>query len=125
MSAQIYMTTATLLTTARVCLPFNVLLAAAALWRETAPWAVAVSVLLILLVLWLHVRVDFDRRILSAWQAGGGGAEDFDEDMQALGLGKPRSADALTRCRGALRWWKRMLWATLAQGLWLLCVYGG
>ncbi|MCP2041749.1 hypothetical protein L1281_002365 [Neisseria sp. HSC-16F19] len=115
-----YTTTASLLATTWLCLPFNILLAAAALWQGAGLWQTGITVVLALAVLWLHIRVDFDRRVFAAWQAGQGDADRFDADLQLLGLGRPGGRTATERCRGALRWWKRLLWATVAQGVWLL-----
>ena len=119
-----YATVAALLATARLCWPMNILLAAVTFWQAQDMWQAAVDAVLLLVLLWLHIRVDFDRRIFTAWQQGVGYEAAFDADLAALGLGHARVAGAVERCRGALCWWKRMLWITLAQAVWTVWVCG-
>ena len=115
-------TTAHLLASARHMAAGNALLFVSAICLG-GHWA-AVQVLLFVVLLYLHIRMDFDRRLFLEFAILASchlRPEDFDACRVALGLGQPANgAEMQQRCAGAVKLLKRAAFCTALQCLLLL-----
>ncbi|MDO4226595.1 hypothetical protein [Neisseria sp.] len=108
---------AALLESAKVCLPFNLLFTAYGLWQMSGITA-ALNLLLVLWIVYLHVRIAFDRRIFQAFFSGSLNTTGFDAALADTGLRKQDTHRSMpSRCRGAVKLWKLLLAATAVQGV--------
>ena len=111
--------TARLLATARYTAVFNVLLFALSAQRGGV-WS-AVQLILAAVLLYYHIRIEFDRRVFQDFADDRYTAEAFDQTLQQTGL--RRVSDSLSmpqRMAGALALWRKSLYLTAAQLLILL-----
>ena len=108
---------AALLESAKVCLPFNLLFTAYGLWQMSGITA-ALNLLLVLWIVYLHMRIAFDRRIFQAFFSDSLNTTDFDAALAAAGLRKQDTHRSMpSRCHGAAKLWKLLLVATAVQGV--------
>ena len=106
--------TARLLATARYAAVFNALLLVLSAQRGGA-WA-AVQLVLAAVLLYYHIRIEFDRRVFQDFADGRYTAEAFDQTLQQTGL--RRVSDGLSmpqRVSGAIVLWRKSLYLTAAQ----------
>ena len=111
--------TARLLATARYTAVLNALLLVLSAQRGGA-WA-AVQLVLAAVLLYYHIRIEFDRRVFQDFADGRYTAEAFDQTLQQTGL--RRVSDGLSmpqRVSGAIALWRKSLYLTAAQLLILL-----
>ena len=111
--------TARLLATARYTAVLNALLLVLSAQRGGA-WAV-VQLVLAAVLLYYHIRIEFDRRVFQDFADDRYTAEAFDQTLQQTGL--RRVSDSLSmpqRMAGALALWRKSLYLTAAQLLILL-----
>lgn len=109
-------TAARLFAAARPVGAFNLLLAASA-WWQGGGWSAAHTVLALPL-LYLHVRLDFDRRLFEDFAQGRLTPEDFDRCRSELGLGAaPAGRSMRSRCQSALKLWRGLIGLTLVQAV--------
>jgi len=111
--------TARLLATARYTAVLNALLLVLSTQRGGA-WA-AVQLVLAAVLLYYHIRIEFDRRVFQDFADGRYTPEAFDQTLRQTGL--RRVSDGLSmpqRVSGALALWRKSLYLTAAQLLILL-----
>ena len=111
--------TARLLATARYTAVFNALLFALFAQRGGA-WS-AVQFVLAAVLLYYHIRIEFDRRVFQDFADGRYTPEAFDQALRQTGL--RRISDSLSmpqRVSGAIALWRKSLYLTAAQLLILL-----
>ena len=111
--------TARLLATARYTAVLNALLLVLSAQRGGA-WA-AVQLVLAAVLLYYHIRIEFDRRVFQDFADGRYTAEAFDQTLQQTGL--RRVSDGLSmpqRVSGAIALWRKSLYLTAVQLLILL-----
>ena len=111
--------TARLLATARYTAVLNALLLVLSAQRGDA-WA-AVQLVLAAVLLYYHIRIEFDRRVFQDFADGRYTAEAFDQTLRQTGL--RRVSDGLSmpqRVSGAIALWRKSLYLTAAQLLILM-----
>ena len=111
--------TARLLATARYTAVLNALLLVLSAQRGGA-WA-AVQLVLAAVLLYYHIRIEFDRRVFQDFADGRYTPEAFDQTLRQTGL--RRVSDGLSmpqRVSGAIVLWRKSLYLTAAQLLILL-----
>ncbi|WP_107853369.1 hypothetical protein [Neisseria elongata] len=111
--------TARLLATARYTAVLNALLLVLSAQRGGA-WA-AVQLVLAAVLLYYHIRIEFDRRVFQDFADGRYTPEAFDQTLRQTGL--RRVSDGLSmpqRVSGAIALWRKSLYLTAAQLLILL-----
>ena len=111
--------TARLLATARYTAVLNALLLVLSAQRGDA-WA-AVQLVLATVLLYYHIRIEFDRRVFQDFADGRYTPEAFDQTLRQTGL--RRVSDGLSmpqRVSGAIALWRKSLYLTAAQLLILL-----
>ena len=111
--------TARLLTTARYTAVLNALLLVLSEQRGGA-W-VAVQLVLAAVLLYYHIRIEFDRRVFQDFADGRYTPEAFDKTLRQTGL--RRVSDGLSmpqRVSGAIALWRKSLYLTAVQLLILL-----
>ena len=111
--------TARLLATARYTAVLNALLLVLSAQRGGA-WA-AVQLVLAAVLLYYHIRIEFDRRVFQDFADGRYTPEAFDQALRQTGL--RRVSDGLSmpqRVSGAIALWRKSLYLTAAQLLILL-----
>ena len=111
--------TARLLATARYTAVLNALLLVLSAQRGDA-WA-AVQLVLAAVLLYYHIRIEFDRRVFQDFADGRYTPEAFDQTLRQTGL--RRVSDGLSmpqRVSGAIALWRKSLYLTAAQLLILL-----
>ena len=111
--------TARLLATARYTAVFNALLLVLSAQRGGA-WA-AVQLVLAAVLLYYHIRIEFDRRVFQDFADGRYTPEAFDQTLRQTGL--RRVSDGLSmpqRVSGAIALWRKSLYLTAVQLLILL-----
>ena len=106
--------TARLLATARYTAVLNALLFALSAQRGGA-WA-AVQLVLAAVLLYYHIRIEFDRRVFQDFADGRYTPEAFDQTLRQIGLRRVTdSRDMPQRVSGALALWRKSLYLTAAQ----------
>ena len=111
--------TARLLATARYTAVLNALLLVLSAQRGDA-WA-AVQLVLAAVLLYYHIRIEFDRRVFQDFADGRYTPEAFDQTLRQTGL--RRVSDSLSmpqRVSGAIALWRKSLYLTAAQLLILM-----
>ena len=111
--------TARLLATARYTAVLNALLLVLSAQRGGA-WA-AVQLVLAAVLLYYHIRIEFDRRVFQDFADGRYTPEAFDQTLRQTGL--RRVSDGLSmpqRVSGAIALWRKSLYLTAVQLLILL-----
>ena len=111
--------TARLLATARYTAVLNALLLVLSAQRGDA-WA-AVQLVLAAVLLYYHIRIEFDRRVFQDFADGRYTPEAFDQTLRQTGL--RRVSDGLSmpqRVSGAIALWRKSLYLTAVQLLILL-----
>ncbi|MBS9777572.1 MAG: hypothetical protein KGV50_02305 [Gammaproteobacteria bacterium] len=109
-------TTISLLRTATVVVPFNILYVVITVYLyQSAVIPLLVSFLLLLSAVYLHIRIAFDIPLFMQLKEGVK-PQDIDKSLCALGLLSEVTERSInSRCRGAVRLWKRLLVTTLLQ----------
>ena len=111
--------TARLLATARYIAVFNALLLVLSAQRGGA-WA-AVQLVLAAVLLYYHIRIEFDRRVFQDFADGRYTPEAFDQTLRQTGLrGVSDGLSMPQRVAGAIALWRKSLYLTAAQLLILL-----
>ena len=106
--------TARLLATARYTAVFNALLFALSAQRGGA-WS-AVQLVLAAVLLYYHIRIEFDRRVFQDFADGRYTPEAFDQALRQTGLRRVSDAPSLPqRVAGAIALWRKSLYLTAAQ----------
>ena len=106
--------TARLLATARYTAVFNVLLFALSAQRGGA-WS-AVQLVLAAVLLYYHIRIEFDRRVFQDFADGRYTPEAFDQTLRQTGLRRVSDDPSLPeRVAGAIVLWRKSLYLTAAQ----------
>ena len=111
--------TARLLATARYTAVLNALLLVLSAQRGGV-WS-AVQLVLAAVLLYYHIRIEFDRRVFQDFADGRYTPEAFDQTLRQTGL--RRVSDGLSmpqRVAGAIALWRKSLYLTAAQLLILL-----
>ena len=111
--------TARLLATARYTAVLNALLLVLSAQRGGV--GAAVQLVLAAVLLYYHIRIEFDRRIFQDFADGRYTPEAFDQTLRQTGL--RRVSDGLSmpqRVSGAIALWRKSLYLTAAQLLILL-----
>ena len=111
--------TARLLATARYTAVLNALLLVLSAQRGGV-WS-AVQLVLAAVLLYYHIRIEFDRRVFQDFADGRYTPEAFDQTLRQTGL--RRVSDGLSmpqRVSGAIALWRKSLYLTAAQLLILL-----
>ena len=111
--------TARLLATARYTAVLNALLLVLSAQRGGV-WS-AVQLVLAAVLLYYHIRIEFDRRVFQDFADGRYTPEAFDQALQQTGLCRVAdSRDMPQRVSGVLALWRKSLYLTAAQLLILL-----
>ena len=111
--------TARLLATARYTAVFNVLLFVLSAQRGGA-WA-AMQLVLAAVLLYYHIRIEFDRRVFQDFADGRYTPAAFDQTLRQTRLRRVSDDPSLPeRVAGALALWRKSLYLTAAQPLILL-----
>ena len=111
--------TARLLATARYTAVLNALLLVLSAQRGGA-WA-AVQLVLAAVLLYYHIRIEFDRRVFQDFADGRYTAEAFDQTLRQTGLRRVSDGPSMPqRVSGAIALWRKSLYLTAAQLLILL-----
>ena len=111
--------TARLLATARYTAVLNALLLVLSAQRGGA-WA-AVQLVLEAVLLYYHIRIEFDRRVFQDFADGRYTPEAFDQALQQTGLRRVSDDPSMPeRVSGAIALWRKSLYLTAAQLLILL-----
>ena len=106
--------TARLLATARYTAVFNVLLFALSAQRGGV-WS-AVQLILAAVLLYYHIRIEFDRRVFQDFADGRYTPEAFDQTLRQTGLRRVSDDPSLPeRVAGAIALWRKSLYLTAAQ----------
>ena len=111
--------TARLLATARYTAVLNALLLVLSAQRGGV-WS-AVQLVLAAVLLYYHIRIEFDRRVFQDFADGRYTPEAFDQALQQTGLRRVSDAPSMPeRVSGAIALWRKSLYLTAAQLLILL-----
>ena len=111
--------TARLLATARYTAVLNALLLVLSAQRGGA-WA-AVQLVLAAVLLYYHIRIEFDRRVFQDFADGRYTPEAFDQTLRQTGLRRVSDDPSMPeRVAGAIALWRKSLYLTAAQLLILL-----
>lgn len=111
--------TARLLATARYTAVLNALLLVLSAQRGGA-WA-AVQLVLAAVLLYYHIRIEFDRRVFQDFADGRYTPEAFDQTLRQTGLrGVSDGLSMPQRVAGAIALWRKSLYLTAVQLLILL-----
>ena len=106
--------TARLLATARYTAVLNALLLVLSAQRGDA-WA-AVQLVLAAVLLYYHIRIEFDRRVFQDFADGRYTPEAFDQTLRQTGLRRVSDDPSMPqRVAGALALWRKSLYLTAAQ----------
>lgn len=106
--------TARLLATARYTAVFNALLFVLSARRGGA-WS-AVQLILAAVLLYYHIRIEFDRRVFQDFADGRYTPEAFDQTLRQTGLRRVSDAPSMPeRVAGAIALWRKSLYLTAAQ----------
>ena len=106
--------TARLLATARYTTVFNALLFALSAQRGGV-WS-AVQLVLAAVLLYYHIRIEFDRRVFQDFADGRYTPEAFDQTLRQTGLRRVSDDPSLPeRVAGAIVLWRKSLYLTAAQ----------
>ena len=106
--------TARLLATARYTAVLNALLLVLSTQRGGA-WA-AVQLVLAAVLLYYHIRIEFDRRVFQDFADGRYTPEAFDQALRQTGLRRVSDDPSLLqRVTGAIALWRKSLYLTAAQ----------
>ena len=106
--------TARLLATARYTAVFNALLFALSAQRGGV-WS-AVQLVLAAILLYYHIRIEFDRRVFQDFADGRYTPEAFDQALRQTGLRRVSDDPSLPeRVAGAIALWRKSLYLTAAQ----------
>lgn len=106
--------TSRLLATARYTAVFNVLLFALSAQRGGA-WS-AVQLVLAAVLLYYHIRIEFDRRVFQDFADDRYTPEAFDQTLRQTGLRRVSDDPSLPeRVAGAIVLWRKSLYLTAAQ----------
>ena len=106
--------TARLLATVRYTAVFNALLFALSAQRGGA-WS-AVQLVLATVLLYYHIRIEFDRRVFRDFADGRYTPEAFDQTLRQTGLRRVSDDPSMPqRVAGALALWRKSLYLTAAQ----------
>ncbi|EGQ77606.1 MULTISPECIES: hypothetical protein [Neisseria] len=106
--------TARLLATARYTAVFNALLFVLSAQRGSA-WS-AVQLILAAVLLYYHIRIEFDRRVFQDFADGRYTPEAFDQTLRQTGLRRVSDDPSMPqRVAGALALWRKSLYLTAAQ----------
>ena len=106
--------TARLLATARYTAVFNALLFALSAQRGGA-WS-AVQLVLAEVLLYYHIRIEFDRRVFQDFADGRYTPAAFDQALRQTGLRRVSDDPSMPqRVAGALALWRKSLYLTAAQ----------
>lgn len=106
--------TARLLATARYTAVFNALLFALSAQHGGA-WS-AVQLVLAAVLLYYHIRIEFDRRVFQDFADGRYTPEAFDQALRQTGLRRVSDDPSMPqRVAGALALWRKSLYLTAAQ----------
>ena len=106
--------TARLLATARYTAVFNALLFALSAQRGGA-WS-AVQLILAAVLLYYHIRIEFDRRVFQDFADGRYTPKAFDQTLRQTGLRRVSDDPSMPqRVAGALALWRKSLYLTAAQ----------
>ena len=106
--------TARLLATARYTAVLNVLLFVLSAQRGGA-WS-AVQLVLAAVLLYYHIRIEFDRRVFQDFADGRYTPEAFDQALRQTGLRRVSDAPSMPqRVAGAIALWRKSLYLTAAQ----------
>ena len=106
--------TARLLATARYTAVFNALLFVLSAQRGGV-WS-AVQLILAAVLLYYHIRIEFDRRVFQDFADGRYTPEAFDQTLRQTGLRRVSDDPSLPqRVAGALALWRKNLYLTAAQ----------
>ena len=111
--------TARLLATARYTAVLNALLLVLSAQRGGV-WS-AVQLVLAAVLLYYHIRIEFDRRVFQDFADGRYTPETFDQALQQTGLRRVSDDPSMPeRVSGAIALWRKSLYLTAAQLLILL-----
>ena len=111
--------TARLLATAHYTAVFNALLLVLSAQRGGA-WA-AVQLVLAAVLLYYHIRIEFDRRVFQDFADGRYTPEAFDQTLRQTGLRRVSDGPSMPqRVSGAIALWRKSLYLTAAQLLILM-----
>ena len=106
--------TARLLATARYTAVFNALLFVLSAQRGGV-WS-AVQLILAAVLLYYHIRIEFDRRVFQDFADGRYMPEAFDQTLRQTGLRRVSDDPSLPeRVAGAIALWRKSLYLTAAQ----------
>ncbi len=106
--------TARLLATARYTAVFNALLFALSAQRGGA-WS-AVQLVLAAVLLYYHIRIEFDRRVFQDFADGRYTPKAFDQTLRQTGLRLVSDNSSMPqRVAGAIALWRKSLYLTAAQ----------
>ena len=106
--------TVRLLATARYTAVFNALLFALSAQRGGV-WS-AVQLVLVAVLLYYHIRIEFDRRVFQDFADGRYTPEAFDQTLRQTGLRRVSDDPSLPeRVAGAIVLWRKSLYLTAAQ----------
>ena len=106
--------TARLLAAARYTAVFNALLFASSAQRGGA-WS-AVQLILAAVLLYYHIRIEFDRRVFQDFADGRYTPEAFDQTLRQTGLRRVSDDPSMPqRVAGAIALWRKSLYLTAAQ----------
>ena len=106
--------TARLLATARYTAVLNVLLFALSAQRG-GTWS-AVQLALAAVLLYYHIRIEFDRRVFQDFADGRYTPEAFDQTLRQTGLRRVSDDPSMPqRVAGAIALWRKSLYLTAAQ----------
>ena len=106
--------TVRLLATARYTAVFNALLFALSAQRGGV-WS-AVQLVLVAVLLYYHIRIEFDRRVFQDFADGRYTPEAFDQTLRQTGLRRVSDDPSMPeRVAGAIVLWRKSLYLTAAQ----------
>ena len=106
--------TARLLATARYTAVFNALLFVLSAQRGGV-WS-AVQLILAAVLLYYHIRIEFDRRVFQDFADGRYTPEAFDQTLRQTGLRRVSDDPSMPqRVAGAIALWRKSLYLTAAQ----------
>lgn len=106
--------TARLLATARYTAVFNALLFVLSAQRGGV-WS-AVQLILAAVLLYYHIRIEFDRRVFQDFADGRYMPEAFDQTLRQTGLRRVSDDPSMPqRVAGAIALWRKSLYLTAAQ----------
>lgn len=109
------------LASSRYLVWFNAFIFVIAFIGAEDAWGKVIHLLLALILLYLHIRLDFDRRIFADFAQNGLQPEEFDAVLHSWGWLKNRQGREMQqRVLGAFKLWRYLLWATGIQVGWLV-----